>query len=104
MAITSSDRAAVWRVFSAPTVSAAGELPGEEMPPMTGVPSASLPTLPAATVTRIPASVARCTAWHSGSSRSDSITGWPSDTLMILMFHARRCSIAQSNASITLLV
>ena len=91
-------------MLSAPTVSADGELPGDEMPPTTGVPSASLPTLPAATVTRMPASVARCTAWHSGSSRSDSITGCPSETLTIRMFHARRLSMAQSIASMTSLV
>ena len=47
---------------------AAGELPGDTMPPMTALPSSVLPKLPAAVTTTIPASTARCTAWHSGSS------------------------------------
>ena len=44
----SSDRTAVCSVFSAPTVSAAGQLPGEPMAPTIGRFCASTPQLPAA--------------------------------------------------------
>ena len=51
------------------------------MPPITGVPSAVLPKLPAAaTTTRMPGVGRGCTAWHSGSSCYDSNTGWPSES------------------------
>ena len=85
----SSDRSAVPRVFSAPTVSANGELPGDTIPPTTGFPSSVLPKLPAAATTRMPSSIARCTAWHSGSSLYDSSTGLPSERLMIRMLYSR---------------
>ena len=72
-------------MFSAPTVMAYGELPGDSIPPMTGVPSAVFPRLPAAATTTIPAATARSTASHSGSSAAGSNTGCPSDRLMIRM-------------------
>ena len=79
---------AVPRVFTAPTVSTDGVLPGEITPPTIGRPSAVFPKFPAAATTRIPASAARSAAWHSGSSRYDSNTGCPSDRLMIRMLNA----------------
>ena len=46
-ATVSSDRPTVPHVFSAPTVMANGELPGDVMPPSTVRPSADRPSLPA---------------------------------------------------------
>src|SRR6187397_1280241 len=60
-ATPSSDRATVPRVFSAPTVSAPGVLPGQTMAPMIGVPSSVLPRLPADATTTRPAATARST-------------------------------------------
>ena len=92
-------------MFSAPTVSAAGVLPGEMMPPTTGRPSASLAEVAGRRGHHDrPASIARCTAWHSGSSRYDSNTGWPSERLMTRMFDCAWWSIAQSIAAMTSLV
>ena len=60
----------------APTVSAVGSLPGLVIVPK---PLPMRPSLPAATTTRMPLSYALRTAWHIGSVRYDSNTGWPSD-------------------------
>ena len=49
----------------------------------------------------IPAASARSTASHTGSSRYGCSTGAPSERLMTRIPYARRCSIAQSIASIT---
>ncbi len=104
VAITSSDRCGVPRVFSAPTVIAAGAFAGEMTPPTMGRPSSVFPRLPAAATTTSPASTARCTAWQSGSSRYDSNTGWPSDRLMTRSRNCALCSMAQSIALMTSLV
>src|SRR5205085_5810202 len=63
-ATRSSERALVCCVFVAPTVMTRGEFAGESMPPYIGLPVASLPQLPAATTTTMPASTAFATAWH----------------------------------------
>ena len=77
------------RVFTAPTVSTDGVLPGDDHRRRRSAARPSvLPKLPAAATTRIPASTARCAAWHNGSSRYDSNTGCPSDRLMIRMLNA----------------
>jgi hypothetical protein len=81
----SSPRAIVPQVFSAPTVSAIGELPGEVIPPSTRLPSGLRPSLPAETITVRPAAAARATASHSGSVAAGSATGWPSERLMTRM-------------------
>ena len=43
------------------------------------------PVLPAEQTTRMPWAQAFSTAWVSGSVRNDSITGWPSERLMMRM-------------------
>ena len=101
VATTSSDRCGVPFVFSAPTVIAKGELPGDSMPPITGVPSGVFPRLPAAATTTMPAFTARSTASHSGSSSAGSNTGWPSDRLMTRIPYLSRLSTAQSTARMT---
>ena len=88
-------------MFSAPTVIAYGELPGESIPPSTSFPSSVLPVFPAAATTTSPFATARFTAWQSGSSSADSNTGWPSDRLTIRMLNFFRFATAQSIASMT---
>src|SRR5262245_47999159 len=100
----SSSREAVPKVLVAPTVIANGELPGDAMPPRTGVPSGILPALPAAATTTIPARYARSTAAHSGSKATGSVTAWPSERFMILMLYLALLAITQSMPAITSLV
>src|SRR5918912_1109141 len=92
----SSDRVTVPNVFNAPTVIADGELPGDVMPPRTGVPSAVLPAFPADATTTMPACTASATASQSGSVAAGSITGWPSERLMTRMLYRDRFAIAHS--------
>src|SRR6266576_2473638 len=101
---SSSSREAVPNVLVAPTVIAYGELPGDAMPPRTGVPSANFPAFPAAVMTMIPARYARSTAAQSGSNRTGSVTAWPSDRFMILMLYFALLLITQSMPAMTSLV
>ena len=91
-------------VFSAPTVSASGALPGDVMLPSTMRPSALFPELPAATTTTMPAFTASATASQSGSVRYGSLTGWPSDRLMTRMLYFALFAITHSTPAMTSLV
>src|SRR5687768_13046872 len=74
-ATTSSDRSRVPLVSTAPTVSAAGEFPGEVIPPRIGAPVDVAPWFPADATTTMPALTARATARQSGSVAAGSATG-----------------------------
>ena len=65
--MSSSLRPAVPQVFSAPTVSATGELPGDVMPPSTGAPVGALARVARRRDDHDAGVDARATAWHSGS-------------------------------------
>src|SRR5262245_12412006 len=71
----SSLRPIVPHVFSAPTVSAPAELPGDVMLPRIVRPSADFPEFPADATTTMPALTAFCTTTQSGSVDDGSNTG-----------------------------
>src|SRR5687768_12751837 len=80
-ATVSSSRLTVFHVFSAPTVIAAGELPGDVTPATISTPSEPRPRLPADVTTTMPAATTRAMDEHIGSTAHGAVIGCPSERL-----------------------